>query len=757
MVAARIGAAGNSYQVLRKLAVGGMAEIFLVRSETVTGVERYCVLKRILPHESSNAHFVEMFLNEARLATQLQHPNIASVYDIGMVEDSYFYTMEYVHGETVRELSHRANALNRPLPLACVLTIIAGAAAGLHHAHERKANDGRPLGIVHRDVSPSNLMVSYEGNVKLVDFGIAKASDGTIETRSGLVKGKISYLSPEQCHGERLDRRSDLFSLGIVAWEMLTGQRLYRRTTEYESMAAIAHEVPPRPSTLRPEIPPAIEDIVLRLLARSVAARFQTAAEVIETLENASIRAGTMLSTAAVSRLMHDLFGAPAEPWRDLERARCSEDAVSLVTRPIAAELVDGSLAAGDPLLADELEARVSHTSVTRDVVVLSPDMLAAPAPAAPREVQRPTASIEVSASFACFAPATPGTQQVDSSRSLRFEAELEAPDAVNELARPTRPARPPAIVPAEPEPSEDAVLGTVRWQPPAAASDARLPTFPTLAPRMVASHRSSTAARATARRARSSRVAVLLAASTLVAAATLGVIAQFHGAKLDTNRASEVAPVDHVREPQVAAASLVGASGAATLEPARPDSSATAPAPALVPVATAPAPSPAATAPPALAIEAPAAAEPPSPSAQAASTTAVAPPPLRAVTDTRTAHRPPTSTRPAGAAPRASSAKPPTPSPGTKPPSRSIRELFEHEDYGSAVLACRETTMTAQIADTCTRAACRVHDTVDAQLWLRSSSGELRERLAAFCAQLGTGELPTRSLDCAKDPLDCR
>src|SRR5882724_6677034 len=154
-----------------------MAEIFLARGASVAGVERYCVLKRILRERATDAQFVRMFVDEARLAAQLQHPNIASVYDVGILGDSYFFTMEYVHGETVRSLLERAQELERSVPLACVLAIIAGAASGLHHAHERNSRDGRPLGIVHRDVTPSNLMVSFEGNVKLVDFGVAKADD----------------------------------------------------------------------------------------------------------------------------------------------------------------------------------------------------------------------------------------------------------------------------------------------------------------------------------------------------------------------------------------------------------------------------------------------------------------------------------------------------------------------------------------------------------------------------------------------------
>jgi serine/threonine protein kinase len=276
------------------------------------------VLKRILRERANDAQFVQMFIDEACLAAQLQHPNIASVY-IGMLGDSYFFTMEYVHGETVKSLVQRAQGLRRRLPLACVLTIVAGTAAGLHHAHERNGNDGRPLGIVHRDISPSNLMVSYEGNVKIVDFGVAKADDRVVKTQSGTVKGKISYLSPEQCRCARVDRRSDLYSLGIVMWKMLAGARLYRRASDLENMTAIVHESPPPPSSRRPDVPREIDDIVLRLLAKSAADRFHTARDVVEAIENAALRARTILSTSAVSQLIRDLFGARAEPWQEYE------------------------------------------------------------------------------------------------------------------------------------------------------------------------------------------------------------------------------------------------------------------------------------------------------------------------------------------------------------------------------------------------------------------------------------------------------
>ncbi|MBA3397459.1 MAG: serine/threonine protein kinase [Deltaproteobacteria bacterium] len=336
---AEVGSTANHYQVLAHLATGGMAELFLARGMSTTGVQRYCVLKRILRHRASDVEFVRMFLDEARLAAQLQHANVAQVYDIGKLGDSYFFTMEYVHGETVRAILHHARALRRDVPIAAVLTVIAGAAAGLNHAHERIGIDGRPLDIVHRDVSPSNLMVSYEGGVKVVDFGIAKAADRAQETRSGTVKGKISYLSPEQACGlSSIDRRSDLFSLGIVMWEMLTTERLYKRAGDFESMSAIVDEPPVLPSTRRAGIPPELDAITMRLLAKEPHERFQTGSELIEALEHAAARTGEMISASTLGRFVRELFGPRPEPWLDGEALDTSEG-VTVASEPIPREL----------------------------------------------------------------------------------------------------------------------------------------------------------------------------------------------------------------------------------------------------------------------------------------------------------------------------------------------------------------------------------------------------------------------------------
>jgi serine/threonine protein kinase len=337
----------NSYAILAKLATGGMAELFLARTASTAGVERYVVLKRVLPSKLDDREFVTMFLDEARLAAQLQHPNIAQVFDTGKLGESYFFSMEYVHGETVRELLHRAHELDQQIPLACVLTIAANAAAGLHHAHERIGLDGKPLGIVHRDVSPSNLMVSYEGNVKLVDFGVAKAATHrSVETQTGTVKGKIGYLSPEQCRGRTSDRRGDLFSLGIMIWELLTGTRLYKRANDYDTMEAIVLEPTPLPSSLRPEVSPDLDAIVLKLLAKAPGDRYQTADELFDELERVAEQSGVRISNATLKRFVVELFGKRPEPWLELQLRNAVPEVVTVSIKGLdtTATLIDSQL-----------------------------------------------------------------------------------------------------------------------------------------------------------------------------------------------------------------------------------------------------------------------------------------------------------------------------------------------------------------------------------------------------------------------------
>jgi len=308
------------YQLLGYLASGGMAELYFARVVGLAGFERHVVLKRIVAHHARDPEFVAMFLDEARLAAQLHHPNIAQVFDIGRMVDSYFFTMEYIHGESARALFRRCVAQQRTMPLHLVLTVVAGAAAGLHYAHEKRSPDEVPLAIVHRDVSPSNVMIGFDGAVKVVDFGIARAVTRSVETRSGVVRGKLGYMAPEQCKGEPLDRRCDVFALGIMLFELATMTRLYEAESEHGIIEALASEAP-RPSARRPELPAALDAIVARALARRREDRYPTAAELILDLEQLAAQERRTMSPLALGAFMRDVFGARPEPWAELRAA----------------------------------------------------------------------------------------------------------------------------------------------------------------------------------------------------------------------------------------------------------------------------------------------------------------------------------------------------------------------------------------------------------------------------------------------------
>ncbi|MEO8706242.1 MAG: protein kinase [Kofleriaceae bacterium] len=435
---AKVGTTANSYEILSKLAEGGMAEIFLARAASGAGVQRHVVLKRVTRERALDTQYVRMFLDEAQLAAQLQHPNIAQVFDIGRLGASYFFTMEYVHGVTVQALVERSNQRKLPLPIGAVLAIAAGTAAGLGHAHLRLGHDGRPLNIVHRDVSPSNLMVSFDGHVKVVDFGIAKAV-GRPETVAGEIKGKVAYLSPEQCRQIKVDPRSDLFSLGIVMWEALTGRRLFKRETAFETMAAIATEQPPPPSTLRPELPQPIDAIVMRLLASDPADRFQTAEHLISAVESAALFTKSPMTTATLARLLRELFGFQPEPWVSL-----ASDAMTVLAEPIPLDLEEP---VAEPVAAIEQRLTTQFASVmpfTPTPQLVEPEVdedtgtkIMLPVAASQRETRIVPALAGVAAKLGDAGDRLPITDDVPTERN---------PEDRPRAAVPRPPTRPPAV-----------------------------------------------------------------------------------------------------------------------------------------------------------------------------------------------------------------------------------------------------------------------------------------------------------------------
>ena len=391
-----------------------MAEIFLARSKGMAGLERHVVLKRVLPERARDAGFVAMFLDEARLAAQLHHPNVAQVFDIGKLGESFFFTMEYIHGENVRELLVRLAAQRRQLAVGDALTIVGGVAAGLHHAHERRGPDRAPLGIVHRDVSPANILVSYEGGVKVVDFGIAKANQrDAADTRTGSVKGKVAYMSPEQCKGKDVDRRSDVFSLGIVLWELLTGQRLYKLDTDFDTMSAIVYTDPQPPSHLRPGVPAEVDKIALTAMAKDPARRFATAAEMLEAIETAAVRTGHPLSTTSLGRTVRAVFGDRPEPWVTLQERVTPEHPITVTGEsfdmPLPEEEIAAMASAGGTAAASHIDEMLRRTNpIPRDTAAALRELVASRAPASATPASVPPASVPPG-STPSAPPALPG------------------------------------------------------------------------------------------------------------------------------------------------------------------------------------------------------------------------------------------------------------------------------------------------------------------------------------------------------------
>ncbi len=305
----------GKHDLIRQIAVGGMAELYLARTVGLEGFEKLVVLKRILPQYANNTSFVTMFLNEARLAATLHHPNIAQVFDIDQDGADYFFSMEYVHGQDLGHLVASAHESGVPLSLDASLTLVAGLCAGLHYAHEKVGPDGKPLNVVHRDVSPSNVLVSYDGAVKLVDFGIARAGSTPATTRGGL-KGKIAYMSPEQCRGKvTLDRRSDVFSIGTILYELTTGRLPFTDETEYGILNQIVNRDAEPPGRIVGDYPPALEAIVMRALARNPDQRYATALEMQKDIEDFAHENRLRVSPLVLARLMGTLYPTRLEEW----------------------------------------------------------------------------------------------------------------------------------------------------------------------------------------------------------------------------------------------------------------------------------------------------------------------------------------------------------------------------------------------------------------------------------------------------------
>jgi len=294
--------------VLKPLVTGGMAEVLLAHVQGMGGFSHHVVIKAIRANKGTDPSFISAFVDEARLSASLHHHHIVQVHDVGHQDNDYFFAMEYVHGENLRALLTKIARARELIPLEQVITIAIAVAAGLHYAHQQN--------IVHRDVTPANILVSYDGNVKVTDFGIAKALLKSSElTKSGTMRGKVAYMAPEQCLGRPIDRRSDIFSLGIVLYELCTSRRLFKGDTDFLVMTSIVNGKIPKPTQYRKDLPIDLEDLILKALAPSPQLRFDTADDVANALESVAIANGIRISPTALGEYMTKLFGTRPEPW----------------------------------------------------------------------------------------------------------------------------------------------------------------------------------------------------------------------------------------------------------------------------------------------------------------------------------------------------------------------------------------------------------------------------------------------------------
>ncbi|HEU5059464.1 MAG TPA: protein kinase [Kofleriaceae bacterium] len=353
----------GKYDILALLAIGGTAEIYLARIAGEAGFEKYVVVKCLLDHLADDADFVRMFLDEARLGAQLDHSNIVQTLELGQHNGRYYMVMEHLAGMSLAQLARKTHERvpTGVLPVEIVLGLAAQACSGLHYAHQRSGTDGKQLNVVHRDVSPQNLVVTFEGVLKIVDFGIAKADQRQTHTRSGTIKGKFAYMSPEQCLAEPIDRRTDVFALGTVVHELLTARRLFKRTNTYETYQAILKGNVPPPSRYNREVDADLDKVVLRALAYQKEERYPNAEALGEAMLGWLHKRGKAMSATDVARYVERVCAQEVEEHAEHMR-----------------ELISGRQNTRTDLLRWDQDAEASEESLSLGAAPLSTKALAA-------------------------------------------------------------------------------------------------------------------------------------------------------------------------------------------------------------------------------------------------------------------------------------------------------------------------------------------------------------------------------------------
>jgi serine/threonine protein kinase len=370
MSGAAVALHAGKYEPLFELGRGGMSTVLLAVHRGPHGFVKLQVIKKLKPELAQDSEFLRMFQEEARLAARINHRNVVQTNETGFHGNEHFIAMEYLDGQSFETILRRSAKIKRPFPLPLQLRIVADALEGLHHAHELRDFDGSPLNPVHRDVSPHNIFVTYEGQVKVVDFGIAKAADCDIQTRTGVIKGKVPYMSPEQLGGATLDRRADLFSVGVILWRVLTGVRLWRGLSDMEVIVRVERGEIPSPSTVRADLPPALVAICKKSLARHPGDRYQTAAELQAAIDNYLEQSGQRTTNRSIGLHLCDMFRENREKVAQaIEERLRSSDTSDVV--PALSTLT--AVASETPSITQPLEQAFGPIGVGREQAPPSP------------------------------------------------------------------------------------------------------------------------------------------------------------------------------------------------------------------------------------------------------------------------------------------------------------------------------------------------------------------------------------------------
>ncbi len=476
----------DRFELISEIASGGMATVFLARLVGVAGFQRLVAIKRLHPHLAKDPDFVDMFLDEARLAARIHHPNVVSIQEVGQNEHGYYLVMDYVEGATLGKLLTRAAREGRRIPADVAIRIMLDTLAGLQAAHELEGDDGKPLEIVHRDVSPQNVLLGADGVARLSDFGVARAQSKISVTKTGQLKGKLAYMAPEQAQGKRVDRRADLFACGIVLWESLALRRLFKGDSDAEVLTKVLYESIPGLREATPTVSVALEAVVARALARNPDDRYPTALAFAEALEEVA-KAQSMLATPRdVARCLDGFFGEELTSHRDSIRALLSSAPRKLrVGMPLGADSDSDASAHAQVtgVTLSEMPHTVAERRAGRDATPSSGHSVAAIHLEGPRS-GTPSQRVPHAKRWGVVLALALGTGALASvgfvayQRSTQPTADMPmatapeaAPVAVHEVAPPAPPALAsavPSVVPPAPEPAASSVVA------PAASTHAR-------------------------------------------------------------------------------------------------------------------------------------------------------------------------------------------------------------------------------------------------------------------------------------------